>query len=333
MLTFEEPAYLILFAFFPLLLYFLYLRPNRGGGIPYSYRVWQGKNTIRLPLSLKVIYILTEFMAWLAVSLFILALSGPATAVNRKVYIERGMDIMIVLDQSPSMAARDFGAEDRLTTAREMVKDFIKERENDSIGLVTFSEEAFLKMPPTVDHSLLSDTLDDVSLIDRGDGTAIGMGVALAVLHLSSSTASEKAILLITDGENNLGEIQPRTAASMAVQSNIRIYAVGLGTTGEVPIEFHDRETGKILSGTIKSHFDGTLLEEMADISGGGYFYARSSGSLETIFQTINTMESYEMKTKISVEKSYFYQKLILLGLIFFFLYWFIRRIVLGEVV
>ena len=187
-------------------------------------------------------------------------------------------------------------------------------------------------MPPTVDHSLLSDTLDEVSLIDKGDGTAIGMGVALAVLHLSSSTAAEKAILLITDGENNLGEIQPRTAASMAVQSNIRIYAVGLGTTGEVPIEFHDRETGKILTGTIKSHFDGTLLEEMADISGGEYFYARSSGSLETIFQTINTMESYEVKTKVSVEKDYFYQELIFASLVLFLLFWFVRRIVLGEV-
>ena len=142
MLTFEEPAYLILFAFYPLLIFFLYLRKDRGG-IPYSFRVWMGRNTIFTPLPLKVVYIVTEIFPWIAVSLLVLAIAGPATAVNRKVYIERGMDIMIVLDQSPSMAARDFGAEDRLTTAREMVKDFIRERENDSIGLVTFSEEAF----------------------------------------------------------------------------------------------------------------------------------------------------------------------------------------------
>jgi Ca-activated chloride channel homolog len=332
MLTFEKPIYLILIAFFPLLIYFIYLRRNRGGGIPYSFNVWQGRNTIYTPLSLKIVHIVTELFLWAAILAFILALAGPAATVNKKIFIERGMDIMIVLDQSPSMAARDFGAEDRLTTAREMVKEFVEGRENDSIGLVTFSEEAFLKLPPTVDHSLLIDSLDDVTLINRGDGTAIGMGVALAVLHLSTSTSAEKAILLITDGENNLGEIQPETAAAMAVQSNIRIYAVGLGTTGEVPIEFQDKDSGKILSGTIKSTFDGTLLEQIADISGGRYFYARSSGTLETIFQTINTMESHEMKTKISVEKSFYYQELMLLGLMLFLLHWLLRRILMGEI-
>ncbi|MDC7222129.1 MAG: VWA domain-containing protein [Spirochaetales bacterium] len=331
MLTFEEPAFLMLIAFFPLLLYFVYLRKDRGGGIPYSFKVWKGRNIIYTPLSLQIFYVVTEVFLWFALLAFVFALAGPSSAVNKKIFVERGMDIIIVLDQSPSMAARDFGAEDRLTTAREMVKEFVEGRENDSIGLVTFSEEAFLRLPPTVDHSLLIDSLDDITLIDRGDGTAIGMGVALAVLHLSSSTAAQKAILLITDGENNLGEIQPETAASMAVQSNIRIYSVGLGTTGEVPIEFHDRDTGKILSGTMKSTFDGSLLEKMAEISGGRYFYARSSGSLETIFQTINTMESYEVKTKVSVEKSYYYQGFMLAGLILFLLHWLFRRILLGE--
>jgi Ca-activated chloride channel homolog len=332
MLTFEEPAYLSLFALLPLLIFFLYLRKNRGGGIPYSYRVWNGRSVLYTPLSLTIFYIISEVFLWIALIGLIFALAGPSLAVNRKVYLERGMDIMIVLDQSPSMAARDFGAEDRLTTAREMVKDFIRSRENDSIGLVTFSEEARLRLPPTVDHDLLFTTLDEVSLINRGDGTAIGMGVALAVLHLSSSTASEKAILLITDGENNVGEIQPSTAASMAAQTGIRIYSIGLGTTGDVAIEFHDEGTGKILSGTMKSVFDGALLEEMADISGGGYFYARSSGSLETIFQAINTLESYEVRTKISVEKNNFHGILMMGAMALFFLHWLLRRLFMGEI-
>ncbi|MGD1830362.1 MAG: VWA domain-containing protein [Spirochaetaceae bacterium] len=332
MLTIEEPAYFSVLVFLPLLFYFSYLRKHRGGGVPFSFQLWKGRHDIHTPLVLSLVYIGSEILLWLSLLAFIVALSGPASAVNKKVYVERGMDIMIVLDQSPSMAARDFGADDRLTTAREMVKDFIQGRENDSIGLVTFSEEAFLKLPPTVDHSLIIDSLDELTLIDRGDGTAIGMGVALAVLHLSSSSAPEKAILLITDGENNLGEIHPETAAAMAVQSNIRIYSVGLGTTGEVPIEFHDKDTGKILTGTMKSSFDSTLLEKMADISGGKYFYARSSGSLETIFQTINTIESYEVKTKISVEKEFFYQEFLFAALAFFLLHWLIRRFFMGDI-
>ncbi len=332
MLTFDDPAYLALIALFPLLVSFLYLRKNRGGGIPYSYRVWNGKNTLYTPLSLNIAYFATEIALWIALVLLVVALAGPSLASNRKVYLERGMDIMIVLDQSPSMAARDFGAEDRLTTAREMVKDFISTRENDSIGLVSFSEEAQLRLPPTVDHDLLFSTLDDIAIMDRGDGTAIGMGLALAVLHLSSSTAGEKAILLITDGDNNVGEIQPATAASMAAQTGIRIYTIGLGTTGDVPIEFLDRESGKILSGTMKSVYDGTLLKRIAEISGGDYFYARSSGSLETILQTINTLESYEVRTKITVVKNSFHNQLILIALALFFAHWLVRRVLLGEI-
>jgi Ca-activated chloride channel family protein len=161
-LTFEIPAYFLLLIFFPLIFYFLYLRKSRGGSVPYTFNVWNGRNLLHTPLSLIILHVATEIFFWLALLSFVIALAGPSLATNKKIFSGRGMDIMIVLDQSPSMAARDFGAEDRLTTAREMIKGFVKTRENDSLGLVTFSEEALLRLPPTIDHSRLNETLGGV---------------------------------------------------------------------------------------------------------------------------------------------------------------------------
>lgn len=332
MLTLDKPIYLFLLILLPFLIYHFYYKRDRGGSIPYSFDVWNGETSFRTPGGILLSYMVTEILYWLALLLFVFALAGPSLSTEKRIFSERGMDIMIVLDKSPSMAARDFGAEDRLTTAREMIKGFIKTRENDSIGLVVFAEEAVLRLPVTIDHGRIISELDKLTLSQRDDGTAIGMGLALGVLHLSESIAKEKIILLITDGDNNRGEIQPETAANMASQMGIRIYAIGLGSSGEVPVEYVDDESGKIITGTLQSSFDKMLLEDISEISRGGYFYARSSGSLETIFKIIDSLETHEVKTKTTVEKRRLHREAVMLGGFIFFLYLLIRRTILGGV-
>jgi len=182
-----------------------------------------------------------------------------------------------------------------------MTAHFISGRENDPIGIVSFGTDAVLRVPPTLDYNLLNERLAELKILEMGDGTAIGMGLAVAALHLSNSQADEKIIILLTDGENNSGEIQPETSASIARKLGIRIYTVGIGTTGEIAAEFTDPETGSVYSATLMSKFDEAMLRRIAAETGGRYFHAVSPGTLEAVFQTIDSLESVERLVKMQV--------------------------------
>jgi len=332
MLTFESPGYLTLLVLIPVFIYIRHFSPSSGRSVRISLGVWRKGIVVVKQKGLKFVLFLSALLFWGGILLMGGALGGPALSIHEKVYLNRGADIIIVLDQSPSMAARDFPPDTRLDSAVSMIKMFVSARKNDAVGLVGFGEEAVLKVPPTTDYNSFLSRLEDAGIMELGEGTAIGMGLAVAVLHLSESRAEQKVIVLITDGDNNAGEIQPAAAASMAAQMGIRLYTIGIGGQGEVPFEFTDPSTGKLMSGVLNSRFDEDLLRDLADTGGGSFFKASSPGTLESVFRSIDSMETIEERVRIQVRTEPLYRYFILLGLAMIFMDLMIRKILLREV-
>jgi len=331
MLSFNEPGWFTIFLLFPLLLWVRFLWRKRGGRIVFPYRIWGGDG-FRPPGSwVRFAVVFSHILFWFGSAVLITALAGPEITERKEVYLSRGIDIMIVLDQSPSMGARDFPPVNRFDTARDMIRRFISGRTGDSIGLVTFGSDAELRSPPTADYVWLSERLDELVLRELGDDTAIGMGLAVAVLHLSDSNAPEKIILLLTDGDDNAGEIRPDMAAKLARDQGIKIYSIGIGSEGEVPIELTDPDTGTITRGTIITHFDEIQLRLLSDSTGGGYWRASSPGALETVFQAIDALESVERRVTVRVTSRPLHRNLIILGAFLVTLGYLIRKLLLGE--
>ena len=297
----DRPVYLLFLLVLPVLFYLRHVHRWRGGRLPVPISVYDGA-AFRPPLTFRVVMVrLSAVMFWLAMVLMIVALAGPTRTTRERVYLSRGIDIMLVVDQSASMAAQDFQPVNRFETARSVIRRFVEQRPNDHIGLVGFSAEAALRVPPTLNYDQLLQSLDGMQLMELGDGTAIGMGLALASLHLRGSTAEDKVIVLLTDGVNNAGEISPEAAAEVAGQSGIRIYAIGVGSGQEARIEVRDPETGQLYRGTVRDSYDQTTLERIAELSGGSYFTAGSAGTLEAIFDAIGTAENTERRVQIRV--------------------------------
>ena len=302
MLTFEAPLYLGLCLLVPAGIWLRHFRRGRANLVPFPFAVWKTRSFIpRLSPPLIVLYFCHLFF-WTGFIALVIALAGPGLAVRERVFLSRGIDMMIVLDLSPSMAAQDFQPHNRFETARETLRRFIRGRENDPIGLVGFGYEAALMVPPTLDYAHLLDELDKLEIFALGDGTAIGMGIAVAALHLSTSTAPEKVIILITDGKNNAGEIPPDTAALVAADIGARIYAIGIGTQGEVPIELRDPASGRIYRGTIDDSFDEEALKAISEKSGGDYFFAGTTGTLNAVFSAIDSLEIAEKRVRVNVK-------------------------------
>jgi Ca-activated chloride channel family protein len=332
MLTFDSPQYLLLMLLFPIIWFVRYKSRHSGGGISFSFMPWGERGDYLSILWLDILLVIERLILWGGLFLLILALAGPNKLLRREEFANRGMDIMVVLDHSPSMAALDFGVENRLESAKNMIFPFVNSRDNDSFGLVSFGSEAELLVPPTVDYQLFLNQLKQLGISSMDQGTAIGMGLSLGILHLSSSTASRKIILLLTDGENNAGEIQPTTAISMARQLGISIYTIGIGTSGETALEFVDPESGKIISGRLNSQFDEGLLKTIAQETGGKYYRAISNGTLSTIFRNIDNQEISQRLTRLKVEKQPLHRTFISAGLYMVLLAFFIRKILFREV-
>ena len=332
MLTFESPSYLFLLILLPVFFYLRHFSPAAGRALRVSAGVWR-KGVVSLRQGgVKFILGVSCFLFWVGILLLGLAMSGPSFSIHEKVHLNRGADIIAVLDQSPSMAARDFPPETRLDAAKNMLEFFVSARKNDAIGLVSFGQEAVLKVPPTTDYESFLKRLDESHIMEMGEGTAIGMGLAVAVLHLSESRADERVIILITDGDNNAGEVQPLAAASMAAQMGIRVYTIGIGSEGDVPFEFRNPETGQILSGVLKSRFDEDLLTELSEMTDGRFFKATSPGTLESVFRSIDSLETIEERVRIQVRTVPLYRIFIMTALLLIFMDLFIRKILLREV-
>ena len=171
-----------------------------------------------------------------------------------------------------------------------------------------------------------------MQILELGEGTAIGMGLSVAALHLTGSSASEKVIVLLTDGDNNAGEIQPMAAASMSAQMGIRIYVIGIGSEGEVPFEFVHPESGKLVTGIQRSTFNESFLRELAETGGGSFYRAFTPGSLEAVFRSIDSLESMQERVRIQVRNIPVFRWFIFLGLACILIDLIIRKLFFREV-
>lgn len=227
----------------------------------------------------------------------ITALARPQASTSWQNVTTEGIDIILSMDVSGSMLAEDFKP-NRLEASKAVALDFISGRPNDRMGLVLFSGESFTQCPITTDHAVLKNLFKDVKNGMITDGTAIGMGLANAVNRLKDSEAKSKVVILLTDGENNRGEIPPMTAAEIAKAFGVRVYTVGVGTRGQAPFPFRS-PFGGIVYQNVEVKIDEPLLTQIADMTGGKYFRATDNKKLKAIYQEIDKLE----KSKIEVQE------------------------------
>jgi len=232
----------------------------------------------------------------LAVILIVIAVARPQASSSWRTENTEGIDIMIALDISGSMLAEDFRP-NRLEASKSVANEFILSRPNDNIGLVLFAGKSFTQCPLTTDHAVLVNLFNSIEYGMIEDGTAIGLGLANAVNRLRDSQAKSKVIILLTDGDNNRGDIAPVSAAELAQAFGIRVYTIGVGSHGKVNIPIQT-PLGKQYQ-QIDSAFDEQPLIEIADMTGGKYFRATNNEKLRSIYQEIDQME----KTRISVRE------------------------------
>ncbi|MDR3341421.1 MAG: VWA domain-containing protein [Treponema sp.] len=250
------------------------------GGIPF-------KPPYNLDIFIKIVHALEL----LGIFLLFVAAAGPLFISTETVWLNRGADILFVVDVSPSMAALDMEGASRFDTARKLVHDFAANRPSDAIGLVAVGNDAALLVPPTVDRASLFFRLESLAIAELGDGTALGIGLGVAAFHIRNSTAPRKVVVLITDGENNAGSIHPETAAALLPELGASLWVIGVGSDGEVPINYVDPLTKMRRFGTFDSRFDPESLKAIAAKGNGVYIRAPSADAFARGFSRIDQGE------------------------------------------
>jgi Ca-activated chloride channel homolog len=306
MMQFRDPIILILVLLIPLLV-IARLRCARAVTVKFSalealrLALPSGSGRLNyLPLALRCAAIL----------LIVISLARPLRGIaHTKVYSE-GIDIILAIDVSSSMDARDMTNDlriNRLDVVKGVVKRFIPERKNDRIGVVAFARYAYTQAPLTLDHDVLIDLVERLKIVPRGgdeDGTAIGSAIITGVARLKESKAKAKVVVLLTDGMNNFGEISPESAAQVASKLKIKIYTIGAGTKGLAP--YPVQMFGQWAMTRVVVDIDEESLRKVAGITGGQYYRAQDERALEAIYDRINKME----KVKIEEEKFMEYREL-----------------------
>lgn len=242
---------------------------------------------------------LLPLLRWLALALMIGAVARPQLVDSQQIIKGEGVDISLALDISGSMASLDFEPDNRLETAKQVIQDFVSERPFDRISLTVFASQAFSQSPLTIDHAVLTRLLGDVDLapnLNIDDGTAIGLGLANAANMLKDSSAQSKIVVLLTDGVNNAGQIDPLTAAQAAKTLGIKVYTIAAGRTGQVPVPQRDLFGERIVM--MDSVIDEETLIEIADVTGGRFFRAEDAEGLRQIYAEINELEKSEIEIR-----------------------------------
>ncbi len=285
MLVFDRPVVLIFLAFVPALMMLgRFLRSPRGAA---AFPVAGPRASFpRAPVLAKLGRALRGLTLWLALAVAALAAAGPALVSKRVLYVGRGSEAIIVLDVSPSMAASDLPPT-RLDAAKAIIGDFLATRRNETVGLVAFGSDAALVCPPTADYAAIAARLGSLRPGLFGDGTAIGAGIATAVAHAARSTAPEKQLILLTDGENNAGTMDPETAARAASRFGMVLSVIGVGSPGEAPVTYVDPATGLKRSGIYRSDFNGASLEALSLAGGGNYYGGENRAALASAFAAL----------------------------------------------
>lgn len=314
MFRFRDPIFLLFIVVaIGLVVYYFKVKKAKSATIRYS--------DVGLVRRLKPSFRLKErhvvpILRAIAIIFLALALARPQAGRREEEVSSEGIDIMLVLDISGSMRAEDFKPQNRLYVAKEVIKDFIQERHSDRIGLVVFSRQSFTQCPLTLDYGVLLNFLDKVDFGMVEDGTAIGLSIANAVNRLRESDAKSKVVILLSDGRNNAGAIDPLTAAQLAKTMNVKIYTIGAGKPGNAPYPIDDPIFGRRYI-YVENEIDEATLKQIAQITGGQYFRAKDEEALAQIYKQISEMEKTEIKVKEYLQYNELFSRFALVGLCF----------------
>ena len=286
--TFANPWLLFLLLILPALIVWYMLRGKKARP-EIRISTFAGLKNQRKSAVVRLIH-LPFVLRCLAIMLIIIAIARPQTKLSWQDMKAEGIDIMMTMDLSPSMLARDLKP-NRLEAAKEVAQDFVSGRPNDRIGLVIFSGDAFTQCPLTIDHSVMKTLLQAVEPDFLPEGTAIGLGLATAVNRLRESKSTSKVVILITDGENNAGSVSPLTAAEIAQLYGIRVYTIGVGTRGVAYSPVYRYPNGQFAFDYAEVRIDEALLKQISSMTGGQYFRATNNEALAEIYQKIDEME------------------------------------------
>lgn len=299
MLHFENPFGMLLLLLLPLYSILRHLGIFKQFTLPLLLSDWGGNSFNYSSKRIRFASFVARFSLLLSFILVVASICSPVVSFQKKIYTSRGTQIMFVLDTSPSMAARDMQDKNRIEAAKETITEIVQKTDGASYGLVALALDAALVVPVTVDHQIFFDRLNSLVIGELGDATAIGTGLCTAVYHMAQTKAPKKCIVLITDGENNAGEIHPHTAAKLADNFGINLFVVGIGTKGMVPVEYIDPVTNSEKSGYLDSSFDENQLINIARLAGGAYFGAENitalSNSLMEIAREQEVTQSFKM--------------------------------------
>lgn len=333
-ITFQSPGFLFLLAVAVVMLfwYFLFRRKATpvlrfGSIVPFCHMSPSLRVRLRhLPALLRLA----------AIVLLVVCLARPQTSREFTHRETEGIDVMIAMDISTSMLTPDINP-NRLAAAKQVAVDFISKRPNDNIGLTLFGGEAFTQCPLTLDHAVLLQLFSQVScdLHMQGviaPGTAIGMGLASSLSHLQNSKSKSKVVILITDGENNTGEISPLFAAEVAASEKVRVYTILVGSDGPVEQDIARLPNGEIYRATVENAFAPDVLQEIARVTHGKYYKAASRDQLRAIYADIDRLEKTKMKVSSYGRRFEAYQPFALLVFVLLLLEAIVRIVVLRRI-
>ncbi len=327
-LIFKNPEFFhILWVLVPMLGWYIFRQKRNTASILVSSTasVFKAPKTIRHYLRHLVFVCLL-----ISIGFFVVVLARPQSSRNWENVTTEGIDIIIALDISSSMLAQDFQP-DRLEAAKNVAMEFISGREYDRMGLVVFAGEAFTQCPLTTDRAVLLNLFKDIKSGIIEDGTAIGNGLATSVARLKDSEAISRVVILLTDGENNRGEVAPVTAAEIAKTFGIRVYTVGVGSIGTAPYPVQD-QFGRIQLRDMPVKIDEETLQEISSLTDGKYFRATSNNKLEEIYKEIDALEKSRIEVKEFSRKSEEFLPFALLGALFLIVSLFLRVTVFRSI-
>ncbi len=314
-IEFANPEYLYLLVIIPLMIAWYWYKNNRSKAeikISTTGPFSKSRKTIR-----QYLFHSTFIFRIIAIGLLIVALARPQSSSSSQDISIEGIDIVMAMDISSSMLAEDLKP-NRLEAAKDVAEDFITGRPNDRVGLVVFAGETFTQVPLTTDHKVLKNMFIDVKSGMIEDGTALGDGLATAVTRLRDSKAISKVIILLTDGVNNMGALDPVSAAEIAKLYGIRIYTIGVGSEGMAP---YPRQTPFGLQyQNIEVNIDEELLKEVALMTDGKYFRATSNRKLKDIYNEIDELEKSKIDVTEFHKKSEEFEIFVLFAMLFFVL-------------
>lgn len=313
-IEFVNPHLLWLLLLVPLLALWYFLNRNRQNAVLHMadtrpFALHSGPFTKLRP----ILYVLRL----LAISCIITALARPrSTDVTSEIKVTKGVDIVMAVDMSASMLSEDLKP-NRLEALKKIAANFVSHRKGDRIGLVTYAGEAFTRSPVTADHRIVVNALSALKYGYLKDGTAIGLGLGTAVNRLKNSHAKSKVIILLTDGVNNVGAIDPLTMAQVAKAKGIKVYTIGVGRNGYARTPVSISPTGRVAYENVKVTIDEALLKQIAKITGGRYFRASNNRRFSAIYSSIDKMEKTAYKEFKYYNYTEQYRPLVVLALLF----------------